>query len=203
MALTLAGRQLTAFHRTAQARLSAQTTARLLQVWPLLDINALDATTAQWLAAAVPIIEQSRLASAALASAYVSTLRPIETSLPPLALPPLPPASIDRIRTSLLVMGPIAIKAAMTSGRPIVVAGQTASFTSSAAGARQALSGGRDLITAATQADPQARGMVRVTSPGACAFCEEIAGYSETNPALGGDFQCHDGCHCQPEPVYG
>ena len=44
--------------------------------------------------------------------------------------------------------------------------------------------------------------MVRVTSPGACAFCEEIAAYSETNPNLGGDFQCHDGCHCQPEPVF-
>jgi hypothetical protein len=78
----------------------------------------------------------------------------------------------------------VAIKAAMTAGTPLATATETARFTSAMAGARQALNAGRDLVMETVKADPDARGLVRVASPGACDFCQEIADYSEGNPAL-------------------
>jgi hypothetical protein len=77
-----AGRRLTDAHRTAQARISAATVARLHQVWPLLDVKDLDATTARWLTAALPIIEQARSTSAALAAVYLRQFRTLETGTP-------------------------------------------------------------------------------------------------------------------------
>lgn len=197
-----AGRRLTDAHRIAQVQLSARTVARLIMVWPLLDLSDLDGTAQRWLTAIEPIISQAHGVSSALASAYLSQLRTLEVgeALPTTSAPTL---NAEAVRTSLLVQGPVAVKAAMTAGRDLAMAGQTASYTSAAAGSRHALSGGRDLIKSAVQSDPRVQRMRRVTSAKACDFCKRIAAYAETNPALWHDFRGHDGCHCQPEPVYG
>lgn len=197
-----AGRRLTDAHRTAQARLSAQTVARLVMVWSLLDPTDLDASAPGWLTAAEPIVAQAHRTSSALAGAYLAQLRLVEVgeALPTTAVPALDAAAL---RTSLLVQGPISLKSAMAAGRNLTAASETASFTSASAGTRHALNGGRDLIRTATATDPRATGIVRATSAGACAFCQQIAEYSRTNPALTGPFECHDNCHCQPVPVYG
>jgi hypothetical protein len=79
---------------------------------------------------------------------------------------------------------------------------------------------GRDTIIGAVQQDKYARAWVRVTSPGACSFCQMLAlrgavyrdaraagkgskGASGVKFAGGGlDFKVHDNCRCHAEPVF-
>lgn len=196
-------RRATDLHRTAQARISASVLVALVPLWRILDIDHLDERSGDWLAAAAPVVRSHHAASSALAAAYFTHIRGLE--LPAASPAPTVPAPVldeKALATSLLVTGPIAIKAKLAAGMPLSQAVEQAFAGSSSAAARHALSGGRDFIQAAGRADERATGLVRVTSPGACEFCQTIADYSETNPALLGDFQCHDGCHCQPEPVF-
>lgn len=188
-------RALTEAHKIAQGRLAARTVEQLHVVWPTLDPANVDATTKAWLAKALPVIAAHHDWSARLAAAYLTRFRTIKvgSSAP---LPPRPPLNLDAVTTSLMVTGPVALKKAIDRGEP-----DTAEASSSAAGMRHALSGGRDLILATALSDDRSQGWERVTSPGACDFCESIAADGPFGP--GADFQAHDGCNCTPEPVYG
>lgn len=197
---TRAGILLTEAHRLAQAKLSASVVADLLKVWPLLDPTALDATVDRWLTASQAIVVKKHGDSAALAREYLRRFRAVELGTPITAwTPPAPPvAAIDAIRTSLVVQGPVRIKAAMTARTALEVAARTAAGTSSAAGSRHALTGGRDTIVEAAKADERAQGLRRVTSGSACSFCSMLA----TRTDFTYQFKAHDGCHCQTQPVY-
>lgn len=197
---TRAGAMLTEAHRLAQAKLSAQVVADLLKVWPLLDPTDLDATVDRWLTASAAIVLKKHGDSAALAREYLRRFRAVElgTPLADWTPPPAPAPSTEAIRTSLVVQGPVRIKAAMTARTALEVATQTASATSSAAGSRHALTGGRDTIVEAAKADERARGLRRVTSGDSCKFCSMLA----TRTDFTYEFQAHDGCHCQTHPVY-
>ncbi len=197
---TRAGILLTEAHRLAQAKLSASVVADLLKVWPLLDPTALDATVDRWLTASQAIVVKKHGDSAALAREYLRRFRAVELGTPITAwTPPAPPvAAIDAIRTSLVVQGPVRIKAAMTARTALEVAARTAAGTSSAAGSRHALTGGRDTIVEAAKADERAQGLRRVTSGSACSFCSMLA----TRTDFTYQFKAHDGCHCQTQPAY-
>ena len=197
---TQAGVLLTEAHRLAQAKLSAEVVADLLKVWPLLDPNALDATVDRWLTASHAIVAKKHGDSAALAREYLRRFRAVELGTPITAWTPpaAPAAAIDAIRTSLVVQGPVRIKAAMVARTPLEQAVQTAAGTSSAAGSRHALTGGRDTITEAAKVDERAQGLRRVTSGDSCKFCSMLA----TRTDFTYEFKAHDGCHCQSQPVY-
>jgi hypothetical protein len=196
---------LTDLHRRAQAHLSARTVAAMAAVWPLLNPRDLDATAPAWLATSARTVERHRLASAGLAGAYLSELRRTElgSSIEAFGLSPIPPMSTAAVATSLLVTGPIAFKARIAAAMPWEQATELTFAGSAAAASRHALSGGRSLILATGHSDPKITSIVRVTAAGACKFCLRIAEYSRTNPALLHEFKCHDGCHCQPRPIYG
>lgn len=200
-----AARDLTDLHRTTQAHLAALTVAAMAALWPLLDLHRLDATGPRWISASTLTVAALRNSSAVLAAQYLTEFRALELGPNAPAFPPvpLPPIDAAAVATSLLVTGPIALKSKVGAGMPWDLATQQAFAGSAAAAARHALSGGRDEIMSTGRADPRATGMVRVASPDACDFCVQIAEYSETNPNLLGDFQCHDSCHCQPELTYG
>lgn len=199
------GRRLTEAHRIAQARLAAATADELMPLWRMLDLLRLDETSPDWVNAALAVIAQQRQASIGLAANYLTTFRALElgSSAPPFTLPTLPDLNRVSTATSLLVTGPIDLKSRIGRGIPFDRAVQMSLAGSTSAGTRHAINGARDLVVAAGRADPQATGMVRVTSPGACNFCEEIAEHSHGNPALGSDFETHDGCNCHPELLYG
>lgn len=197
---TALGLRLTTAHRLAQRQLGAQTIARLLQVWPLLDPANLDATTAAWLVAVEPIIRTGHAASIALAQDYARTYRAAETGpvgpaplLPPIVLP------VAAVRTSVTVTGPVSIKRAMSRGVPIDKAIDTARAAHSAAGQRHAISGGREYVRAFADADPEASGYRRVTSAGSCKYCTDLTGAVFDTDRL---FEAHDGCSCTVAPVY-
>jgi hypothetical protein len=197
---TAAGQRLTQAHRIAQRRLGAQTIARLLQVWSLLDPDDLDATITAWLLAAEPIVRNSHLASVALASDYARTHRAAETGTieppPPVANPVL---ELGALRTSLTVTGPVSVKQAMLRGVPLAKAMDTAKAAHSAAGMRHALSGGREYLVTFSDIDPDVYGFRRVTSGGSCKYCSDLA---QVVFDTGRAFEAHDGCSCTVAPVY-
>ncbi len=196
------GKALTEAHRKGQAKLSARVLADLMAVWPMLDPADLDATSAAWLTAAAAVVNSHRANSAALAREYLRQYRAVETGKPlaswePPAIDPLPAA---QVKTSLLVTGPVSIKAAMARGIQLPSAVSTALAASMAAGSRQALSGGRATVMGASQGDSLAVGVQRVTSAGSCDYCSGLGG--KVLPQGVTDFHTHDGCHCQPALVY-
>ena len=196
MAATLAGSRLSSAHRVAQGRIAAAASVDLLRVWPLLDVEAIDSTVARWMDAALPIVDRHRRRSQELARVYYEQLRRAEApDLDPIEVAELRPLPTNQAATSLLVTGPIAIK----SG----TAYDIARAASAAAGARQALSGGRDVITDTASSDPEVKRLRRLTRSDCCHFCAMLATRDQLPPFSGGHwFQAHDNCKCQPEPEW-
>jgi len=169
----------------------------LLRVWPLLDPQDLARTAPAWLSAALPIIEAQHGRSAAVARAYYRQLRFTETGSSSIVLPTVAFSAVAA-RKSLLVTGPVRIKAATARGVDVAQSADVAAASSAQAGARHSLSGGRDLLMSAIAADPKARGYQRVTSGAACDFCESLAG----EPTSSTTFEAHDHCGCTAEPAF-
>lgn len=199
MATTLQARRLTEAHRLAQARIGVQTVAAMAAIWPLLDPGDIDATLRRWLTAAVPIIQAQRATSARLAADYLATFKALElgTARIPTAL--AGSASVEALTTSLLVTGPYRLRKALSIATPLERASSLAEASSSASSMRWALNAGRDTIIKTVEADPRAKGYVRVTSGNACAFCEDLAGKELTTDEA---FPAHDGCACSAEPLF-
>jgi hypothetical protein len=204
MAATVEARRLTESHRLAQARIGARTATQLLASWQILDLVDLDRTTERWLRVVLPIVTVNRRESARLAATYLQTFRTLETgSLAGFAA--VLADEIDRaaVSTSLVVTGPVYVKAAMTRGLTLEEASVTARVAAARAALRHSLGGSRDTIIRSISADRQALGWARATSADPCHFCAMLASRgpvyrSEADAA----FEPHDGCHCQPEAVY-
>ena len=210
MATTPAGAALTDAYRIAQGQVNAQTVARLRQIFPLLDPTDLDGTLDRWLANATRIVEEQHALSTTIARTYLREFQRAELGDLPFSAPAVPGLELEQIRTALTLQGPVRVKAAMTAGTDLVDAFDMAGLTSGRSGGRLALAGARDTVVAyVNDPDSPARGYVRVTSPGACNFCTELAQYSDAaiygatvNTALWGEFESHDNCNCHPEPAY-
>lgn len=166
----------------------------------ILNPTALDDTFEAWLAVVLPIIAASRRVSARMAAAYLTAARSSAVGLDPNFTPLLAAeVPVDALRTSLLVTGPLSIKAAMTRGVFLDRAADVAEARSAAVAMRYTLAGGRETITATTRADSRAVGWERVASGKACQFCSSLAGKHMTDDDV---FEAHDGCACSAEPVY-
>lgn len=174
-------------HRLAQARLGAQTTLQMFAAWRLLDPANLDTTFGHWLLVVVPLIQRQRDMSARLAANYVSVSRTLQLGKPfPAVI--AAPAPVDAITTSMLVTGPVSIKAATKLGTALNIATDNALVRASGAAMRYALDGGRDTIKETVKADPRAARWVRTVSGSACDWCSEMEG----TEVLEG----HDHCSC-------
>lgn len=203
MAATAAGARLTEGHRLAQSRLGASVVRQMAGLWPLLDPEDLDATVERWLRLALPVVRSQHDASARLAAAYLRTFRSIEApDLPPLPPGPLPAFNPAQATTSLTVTGPVRVKLATARGVQLAQASDLGLAQSASAAMRLALNGGRDAIRQTASADPRRTGWERALSGDPCEFCQGLA----DDAAAGDDsaaFVTHDGCGCEPVPVYG
>lgn len=210
MSLTAQAEQLTDAHRTAQARLGAETAVLLLRTWRLLDATDLDRSSREWLSVALGIVERQHGRSARMAATYLRTHRTLELGVLGVPLgeimdfaPVLAEPVRDRIATSLLVTGPVRAKALMAGGMRIQQAIQQAGPIMAGAGYRQAIEGGRGTLTETTANDPRAVGWQRVASPICCPFCLML---TSRGPVYGSEetasFEAHDHCGCTAEPVY-
>lgn len=205
MAATLAATRLTEAHRVAQGRIGVRTALQMAQVWPLLDSQALDATTGRWLTAARAIVAQRAAESAALAGAYATAYRAAELGEvdPDFTVVPMVPLDERAVSTSLVVTGPVQVKGAVTAGRTLAVAFDLARAASAAAAQRHALNAGRQVLADTADADPAARGWARVPSSRCCAFCAMLASRGPEYGSRGSaSFEAHDRCGCTVEPHY-
>lgn len=187
-----AARRLTQAHRLAQNRLGALTVAQMATAWRLIDPTNLDGTAGGWLSVSEGIIAGQRAASSALAANYWRAFRLIELRSGKFSPVMANPADPTAVRTSLLVTGPYRLKAAMAAGTPLARAVDVAKASSAAAAMRHALNGGRDTLTASSQADPRSSHLERIISATACDFCA----------AADVEDGFHDGCGCTVEPVF-
>lgn len=197
-----AGRRLTESHRLAQRQLAAQMVAQSVAVWTLLDPEDLDGTVDGWVAAMLPIVEQMRSRSTAAAALYLRAFRLAEVGNLSGFTVETTPVVPTAIATSLVVCGPVSIKAAMTAGRPLARAVDIALARVGAATSRHVLSGGRDAITETVRSDSRAVGYQRVTSGTACDYCAGLAEGPVWANEERANFDAHDGCNCSAEPLY-
>jgi hypothetical protein len=194
--------RLTEAHRLAQSRLGVSTVARVDDLWALLDVTDLDATSARWLRAVLAVVDTQSAQSARLAAAYFDAYRALEVGsrLPAQQIPPI---DVAAVQTSLTVTGPVKVKTLTAAGQTISTASDVARAASAAAAQRHTLNAGRSLLLNSVRNDQQARGWARRASGGACAFCAMLASRGgEYGNERTADFEAHDGCGCTVEPIY-
>ncbi len=211
MAATAEGARLTERHRLAQVRLGAATVAQMFAAWSILDPENIDATMADWLQVAVPLIQQQRRVSATLAANYLAAYRTAEVGLSGAGFVPIlaSDAPVEQLITSLVTTGPVRIKKAMSAGRSLDQAVASARATSAGAAERHALNGSRETIAATGGADRSVIGFARATSGSPCPFCAMMAGrgpvYKSRDSAQLNRLdrlKPHDSCNCTIEAVY-
>lgn len=203
MATTLTGEALTEAHRIAQLNVSTAALRDVVSLWPLLDATALDKSFAGYSRALALILGQHRVTSSSVAAAYLRAFRRAEGA--PGAFDVALAAEIEheRLMTSLLVTGPVTAKQGIRSGKPLDEAMRLALVSTLGAATRLVLSGGRETITATVARDNSALGIARVSDGHPCSFCAMLVGRGPVYKSLGtAEFNPHDKCGCQPEPVY-
>lgn len=185
-------------YQKAQVALRALTYKDITRLWALLDPEELDDTFPRFAGATLQVIRHRREASVAFARAYLTALRAgVEGEAPFVAATPFPAG--DAL-TSLRYSSVVSIKRAMTRGTPLGIASRNALVRTMGTADRLINDGGRELIRASVEADPAAKGWIRVTL-GTCEFCAKEA--SGDHMQVGdADFPRHDHCGCVPEPQY-
>jgi len=204
MASTLEAARLTEAHRLAQTRLGVDVVRQIVASWRLLDPTALDATIDRWLSLVVPLVQGHRTDSARLAANYLNVFRTLELGVDAGTFTPIlaEAAPAEALATSLVVTGPVQLKAATARLVPLAAATATAQAASAAAAMRHALDGGRHTIEQTVDADTRAAGWARVTGGKPCAFCAMVAARGPIYREDTVRFRSHDRCHCTAEPVY-
>lgn len=59
------------------------------------------------------------------------------------------------------------------------------------------------VVTESANQDPQARGYMRRTRPGACDFCVMVASRGAVYTKASATFACHEHCYCEAVPAWG
>jgi hypothetical protein len=216
VATTVTGSELTEQHRRAQLALRSGFMRELVRLWPLIDLDRLDETAAEWIGYVTDLILTWRMQSVDRALSYYDEFRRAEIGQPlpnrgnyrSLAVP-----VTAAITTSLLVTGPIGVKSRIGKGINPRIAKAKALVDVSGAASRHVMDGGRQLITEAAVKDKVALGYMRVTDADPCAFCAMLASrgpvYKSRESAgtrrVAGENELHryhDHCACQVEAVY-
>jgi hypothetical protein len=217
VATTVTGAELTDQHRRAQLALRSAFMRELVRLWPLINLDKLDETAAEWIGFVTDLILTYRMQSVDRALSYYDSFRRAEIGQPlpnrgnyrGLATPE--PAAI---KTSLLVTGPIGVKSRIGKGIDPRIAKAKAMVDVSGAASRHVLNGGRQLITEAVVKDDVALGFIRVTDDDPCAFCALLAArgpvYHSKDTAYrttarskrGPGKEYHDHCGCSAEAVF-
>lgn len=218
MATTVTGAQLTEEHRQAQLSLRSAFMRELVRLWPLINLDRLDETAAEWIGFVTDLILLWRGQSVNRALSYYDEFRRAETGQP---LPnrgnyrSLVVPELAAIKTSLLVTGPIGVKSRIGKGINPRIAKAKALVDVSGAASRHVLAGGRQLVTEAVYKDELAIKYARVTDGDPCAFCAMLAGrgpvYASKETAFrttarskkrGAGQRYHDHCGCTVEPGF-
>lgn len=200
MARTPEGTALTEAHRLAQGTISGAVIRQLVLLWRMVDFKDVRGSFPAFLELALPVVLAAHGQSAGLSNAYLTAFRSAEGVSGEADSVPVPLLPTEQVATSLLVTGPVAVLTGVRAGHDEATAMQNALTQTLGAGSRLALSGGRNTLLGST--DTSLVGYARVTSGRPCHFCALLASRGPVYRAETAGFDAHDGCHCQPEPVY-
>jgi hypothetical protein len=204
MARTEAGARLTQQHRARQVAVRAAALRDLTHLWRAVDPTDLARTIGPFSEGAGVAIQARHRDSAALASRYFRAFRAAE--------------GVRGLMTIVAGDAPaLELAAGLVRGAGLagIIRARRAGFSTDAAARRGlvraagttsdlVLSGGREVVTQATSADPATQGgrWQRVTSDEPCSFCAALAAQGPVFTAETADFEAHDHCACQAEPAY-
>lgn len=202
MAVPAEATALTAQHRTAQLALRAAVLRDVTRLWPLWQAGRVR-TYGEFAEAAATLIGARYLESAGLGAAYYRAFRRA-ADVAGADTPRMPRRlTADDIVPSLRATGLAGTMRALRVGFSPQAASRAGLVQALGSAGRLVLNGGRDAVLASTGADRAAAGWRRVTSGGACKFCQMLAGrgpvYRSDRTA---DFLAHDHCACAAEPVF-
>lgn len=206
MAVTAEGRELTEAHRIAQIDLGEDTIRDVEAAWKLLlDPKRIEATFPDYFETAFAVLDRDHVKSSALASTYLEAFHSAEGfETKPLDLRHANDLAVEQAMNSLFFTGPVQIRYGVSKmGRTVDHAAEVALSQALRASKRLSLQGGRKTITRTSQATRAIKGVARVTDASPCYFCAMLASrgavYKSEQTA---SFNPHDGCGCEPEPVY-
>jgi hypothetical protein len=190
-------------HRLAQAKLQALAVQDMAKVFPLLDVNNIDKSFGPFFDSAYSAITARRAMSAALGSSFYESIRK-DYDLGDLFTPILDAIpDPEKVFTSLLVTGPVAMKKNLAAGLEPAAARQSALRGVARAAQRHTIDGGRQTVIKSIGRDRHALGWARLTDGKPCAFCALLASRGPAYKSEGTSrFKSHDGCGCTAVPVF-
>jgi hypothetical protein len=176
---------------------------RLAALWPILDVQNLDASFLPWARPVSQVVNRGHTVSVALAAQYLYAAR-ADSSVP--GLPTVvraPPIDPPRLGAVLRITGPIAVKIAIGNGKDLATAMQIGSVLSSGSTTKLVLAGGRDTVVDSVKVDRTRPKWERITGANPCDFCAELADrgavYAEEDTA---NFEAHANCGCDAAVEY-
>lgn len=202
MARTDAGAELTRQHRRRQMALRAAVLRDLQDLWGLWQVND-RGSFEQFERATITLIRSRHRDSAGLAAQYYEAFRTAEDvggePTPRIAERPDP----DRLRGSLRATALGGTYKAVAAGFSPQAAKQNGFVRVSGAVSRQVMDGSRRTLVESSKSDRQAGGRwQRIPSGDPCEFCAMTAARGAVYSEETVDFESHDHCACEVEPVY-
>lgn len=201
MAGTEQGELLTSRHRRAQLALRAATVRDLTTLWPLFDGSTVSFNS--FIDATISLALARYDTSSGLASAYYQQFRTAEGVTGDVVPKLAPKLGAGIIRVALLATGLAGTRRAIGAGQTLDRALDSGLVQAAGAVTRLVMDGGRRTVDDTVQADPKAKGWVRITSGRPCAFCAMLAsrgGVYKTERTVA--FRAHDHCACTSEPLF-
>ena len=165
------------------------------------DLSDVRASSAIITPKVVEVVEPVFRQSTANGAAYYQRVRdvarvPGQVAIAPVTFDP------GRVQQSVNYTSRASLLRAITAGKSPEQAAHTALIRTVGSAARIASEGGRETVTRTMRDDPSAKGWQRVTGGDACYFCAMLSGRGGVYSADSVDFEAHDFCQCEAEPVF-
>jgi hypothetical protein len=201
---------LTEAYSLAQGGIVSGALRRVLTLWGVLDITALDTSFAEYLTLAEPVIAEAKHNAARAASGYYDMLRAAEH------VPGPSPAgkyladlvASGEMEMTLGPIGPAYIRKAIEGGMTFEQAAAAAWVKQSGAMSHKVMGGSRDTLARRIEGDDRALGFQRSARGKCCAFCGVLASRGAVYKNRGAAVRAangkayHDHCRCTPQPVF-
>ena len=190
-----------AFGRTEQA-LRVDVMRQVAGIWRLnFDVSDVRASSALITPQVTAVVEGAYRQSAANGAAYYQQVRDVARVPGTVAIAP-PTFSGSAVQNTIGYTSRVSLLRAVTAGKTPEQAAHTALIRTVGSAARMASDGGRETVTRTMRDDPRAHGWQRVTGGDPCYFCAMLSGRGGVYSADSVDFEAHDFCQCEAEPVF-
>lgn len=165
------------------------------------DLSDVRASSTLVTARSLDLIEPAHRQSASNGAAYYGRVRGAAGVGGAVAIEPVAFAA-GPVRDTMTYTSRVALLQSIKAGKTPEQAAHTALTRTLGSAARIATSGGRDTITRTMRGDKRAKGWQRVTGGEPCYFCAMLSGRGGVYSSDTVDFETHDFCQCEPEPVF-